>query len=177
MFGTDIVVLNWLNQHRQWPPEFPRMETLLTTYNDTKKPRNEWGAAEWQEYALFLEESGKNVMKDLMRFETDLREARQKLSRRKPSSKTGQQIILLGLLADRKQTTRGRKPTGRREAIVAEVLAIRSELEASSNRITDRAALEEWFFRNGNRRSRASEHRNILNAISKYRRAHNISKR
>jgi hypothetical protein len=176
-YTTDFAFFNRLNDNRQRPPKFPRTETLLTPHEDPKTPRDEWGAAEWQAYAMFLEESGKNVMKDLMRFETDLRETRQKLSRRKPSTKTGQQIILLGLLVDRKQTTRGRKPSGRIEVIVAEVLAIRSELEASGFRITDCAALEEWLYRNGKRRSRATEHRNSLNAISKYRRAHNISKR
>ncbi len=175
MFGTDFAVLYWLSQHRQWPPQFPRMETLLTSYGDTKIPREEWGAAEWRSYALFLEESGKDIVRDLTRFESELQDARRKLSRRKPNSQKRQPIDLLGLLTDRVKPIRGRKPTGRTEAIVVEVLAIRAELEAERRRVTDREALEEWFSKQGMRRSRVNEHRNILNAISRYRRNHKIS--
>jgi hypothetical protein len=177
MCSTDIAVLYWLNQHRRWPPQFPRLETLLVSHNDPQTPRDEWGAAEWRAYALFLEESGRNVMRDLARFEHDLLEARRKLSRRKAGSPKGQQGTLLGLLADREQKIRGRKPTGRREAIAADVIAIRTELEANGRRMTDRAALAEWFARNGKRRSRVTENLTLLNAVSEYRRSHKISKR
>ncbi len=177
MFGTDFAVLYWLSQHRQWPPQFPRMETLLTSYGDTKIPREEWGAAEWRSYALFLEESGKNIVRDLARFESELQDTRRKLSRQKPNSRTREPIALLGLLTERKKSIRGRKPTGSREAIAAEVLAIRAELESEGRKMTDIAALEEYFFRKGMRRSRATEHRTFLNAISEYRRSHKISKR
>lgn len=177
MCRTDVAVLYWLSQHRHWPPQFPRMETLLTSFGDTKIPREEWGAAEWRSYALFLEESGKNIVRDLTRFESELQDVRRKLSRRKPNSRTREPITLLGLLTERKKSIRGRKPTGAREALAAEVLAIRAELEAEGRKMTDMAALGEYFARKGMRRSRATEHRNLLNAISEYRRSHKISKR
>jgi hypothetical protein len=153
------------------------METLLTSYGDTKIPREEWGAAEWRSYALFLEESGKDIVRDLTRFESELQDARRKLSRRKPNSRIREPIALLGLLTERERAIRGRKPTGAREALAAEVLAIRAELEAEGRKMTDMAALGEYFARKGMRRSRATEHRNLLNAISEYRRSHKISKR
>lgn len=179
---TDYSVLLWLHRHRQWPPEFPRRRTVLSPYEDEPKtPREEWGATEWRQYALFLEQSGVSLVRDLNRFERDLYEARKKLSRRKLKPQTGPQATLLttvGLLSYQEKKARGRKPTNKREVIAAEVLAIRSELESRGNkRVTDKLALEEWLVRQGKRRSRAVENRNILNAVSEYRRNHNISRR
>jgi len=177
MFGTDIMGLNWLNQHRQWPPKFPRMESLLTTYGDPKTPRNEWGTAEWQAYALFLEESGKTVMRDLTWFEANLLDARRKLARGKPNSRRKKKAIVVSLLGNPEQKTYGRKPNGRMKVIAAEVIAIRNELEASGYQMTDLSATQEWLARNGMPPSRPRALRSILNAISKYRRSHNISMR
>ncbi len=177
MFTPNIAALYWLSQDRRWPPQFPRTETLLTSYGDPKMPREEWGVAEWRSYALFLEESGKQIVRDITRFESELQDAHRKLSRRKSNSRTKEPIMLLGLLTDQNRPPRGRKPTGRTDAIVGEVLAIRTELEADGRRVTDREALGEWFSRQGMRRSRVNENRNILNAISKSRRSHKILKR
>jgi hypothetical protein len=180
MCSTDIAVLFWLSQRKQWPPQFPRRGTLLTPYDDPQTPREEWGATEWRAYALFLEESGARIMRDLTRFENDLQETRRKLSRRKAKPNLGQHpgtsLLGRGLLDDYpKGKKRGRKPSGKRVAIAIEVLAIRTELEANGRRrVTDRAALEEFLARKGKRRSRASEHRTILNAVSEYRKSQNF---
>jgi hypothetical protein len=176
MFNTNAAILYWLSQQRQWPPKFPRTQTLLTPHEDPKTPRDEWAAAEWQAYAMFLEQSGKNIMRELTRFEANLQVARRKLSRPKPSFRTVQQVTLLVSQDDWNKKARGRKPTGKRESIAAEIISIRTELEASGHRITDRVALGEWFARNGMRRSRVTENRNILNAVSQYRSRHKISK-
>ena len=182
MCVTDESVLLWLHRHRQWPPEFPRRAGLLSCYeDDPKMPREEWGTAEWRKYALFLEECGASLVRDLNRFERELFDARKRLARRKPKPQTDSQRSLLttsGLLAYREEKTRGRKPSTKRLEIAAEVLAIREELEKGSNkRVTDKLALEEWLVRHGMRRSRVSENRNILNAVSAYRKNHKISKR
>lgn len=112
MCKTDVAVLYWLSQHRQWPPQFPRAETLLTSYGDPQMPREEWGTSEWRSYALFLEQSGKNIVQDLTRFERELQEARRKLSRRKQNSLTREPMALLGLLTERERSIRGGSQQG-----------------------------------------------------------------
>lgn len=178
MSESSVSLLMWLHRNRTWPPEFPRRGTLLTDdYGDPQTPREQWGVDEWRAYAVFLEESGKRLVRDMIRFEQELSDKRKNLSRRK--LKAGPQESLL-CLVDREKKKRGRKPNGQREKKAAEVLAIRAELEATckkGKKITDKRALEEWFARKGLRRGRVNENRNILNAMSESRRNHNISKR
>jgi hypothetical protein len=154
---------------------------LLSYEEDPKTPREEWGVPEWRQYALFLEQSGASLVGDLQRFERELFDARRKLARRKAKPNSGPQGTLLttgGLLTYRERKTPGRKPSNKREIIAAEVIAIRAELERGGNkRVTDKLALEEWLARQGLRRSRASQNRTILNAVSEYRRNHKISRR
>jgi len=175
MFNTNAVILYWLSQQRQWPPKFPRTETLLTPHEDPKTPRDEWAAAEWQAYAMFLEESGKNIMRELTRFEANLQDARRKLSRSNPSSRRKQRAKMVSLLGGSEPKTYGRKPDGRTKVIAAEAMAIRIESEASGHKMTDLAAIQESHARKGMRPSRPKALRNIRNAMSKIRRSHNIS--
>jgi hypothetical protein len=177
MFNTNAAILYWLSQQRQWPPKFPRTETLLAPHDDPKTPRDEWGAAEWQAYALFLEESGKTIIRDLNRSDADLQNARRNKSRSNLNSRRKQRAMKVSLLGNRDQKTYGRKPNGRMEVIAAEVIAIRKELEARGQQMTDLSATQEWRTRNGMPPSRPRELRSIRNAISKYRRSHNISMR
>lgn len=174
--AEDSMILMLLHRNRAWPPEFPRRGSMLTgDYGDPQTPREQWGVDEWRAYAMFLEESGKQRARDMGLIEQELSDKRKKLSRRKSGGKP-QETPLWS--AGREKKKPGRKPNGNREKNAAEVLAIRYELEAAGNKgITDRMALEEWLSRKGLRRSRASENRNILNAMSEFRRTHNISKR
>lgn len=180
---TDDAVLFWLHRHRQWPPEFPRRVGLLSAHDDPVTPREEWGASEWRAYALFLEESGTSLVKDLRRFERELSDARNKLTRRKLRPQAAPKGTMLttgrpGLLSYVERKKPGRKPSNKREVIASEILAIRAELRnQGKKRVTDKLALEEWLARNGKRRSRVNENRNLLNAVSEYRKKHNISKR
>lgn len=148
---------------------------LTGDYGDPQTPREQWGVDEWRAYAMFLEESGKRRARDMDRIEQELSDKRKKLSRRKPGGKP-QETLLCSSRREKKKP--GRKPNGIREKNAAEVLAIRSELEAAGNkRITNMMALEEWLSRKGLRRSRAKDHLTIINAMSELRRTHNIPKR
>lgn len=181
MCKTDEAILFWLRNHRTWPPEYPRRAGLLANNQDDPViPREEWGVNEWRAYAQFLEESGASLVRDLVRFENELREARGKLTRKKVKPNGGKQGTALtggGLLWTQQRQKPGRKPSNKREVIAAEILAVRGELQADGKRITDKQALAEWLARNGKRRSRVNENRNLLNAVSEYRKKHNISKR
>jgi hypothetical protein len=177
MYRADIVVLNWLSQQRQWPPKFPRTETLLTPLDDSKIPRDEWGTAEWQAYAMFLEESGKNIMRELNRLDADLKDSRRKLSRSNPNSRRKQRASTVNMLGDREQKIYGRKSDGKTKFIAAEAIDVRIELEATGQKMTDLAAIQELRARKGMRPSRPKALRNIRNMMSKYRRSHNISTR
>ena len=184
MCTTDDAVLFWLHRHRQWPPAFPRQAGLLHLFDDPVTPREAWGASEWRSYAMFLEESGASLVHDLRRFERELSDARKKLTRRKVRPQATPRGTLLtsggpGLLGYYyEQKKRGRKPSSKREVIASEILAIRAELRnQGKKRVTDKLALEEWLARNGKRRSRVNENRNLLNAVCEYRKKHNISKR
>ena len=121
---TDEAVLFWLRNHRTWPPEYPRRAGLLTNYEDDPViPREEWGADEWRAYAQFLEESGASLVRDLVRFENELRDARGKLTRRKVrpnSGKQGTALIGGGLLWTRQRQKPGRKPSNLRNLVAAE---------------------------------------------------------
>ena len=176
MCSTDLLVLLWLHQKRVWPPQYPPPVTVLSLGSGKPSPvlppREEWGAQEWRDYALFLEGSGAGLTKDLIRIERGLIKTRRMLSRRRGL----QQGSVLSQGAPRIPKKLGRKPS--RMEVAADVLAIRAELEASiGTHVTDKKALEEYFNRKGLRRSRANENRNILNAVSEFRRTHNISKR
>lgn len=180
MCSTDLLALLWLHQKRVWPPQYPLPVTVLPLGSGNPSPvlppREEWGTQEWRDYALFLEGSGAGLTKDLIRIEHGLIKAHRKLSRRKPSQKVDARVTVLLQGAPRIHKKRGRKPF--RMEVAADVLAIRAELEASiGTSVTDKKALGEYFNRKGLRRSRANENRNILNAVSEFRRTHNISKR
>lgn len=182
MFSTDLLVLLWLRQKRVWPPQYPPPATVLSlasgNLSPVLPPREEWGAQEWCDYALFLERNGADLTKDLIRIEHELIKARRRLSRSNHSLKMGANLTVLSLAAQRIPKTRGRKPSRKRMKIAAEVMAIRAELEVSSGkRVTDKMALGEYFNRQGMRQSRTNENRNILNAMSELRGIHNISKR
>lgn len=180
MYVTDpatLAILAWLRSKRTWPPAFPRRDSLLTNYGDSHLPREQWGVDEWRAYAMFLEESGKGMVRDLIRIEQEAMDARQKLSRGKPQARLPTSMLTSGVVGAPKGRP-GRKPSDAREKSAEEALAIKVELEAASGkRVSDMAALEEWFARKGMRRSRARENRNLVNAMVQHRKKHNISRR
>lgn len=168
-----------LSDKVSWPPKYPRVGTLLTgDYGDTNLPHEQWGSDEWKAYALFLEETGAAIARRLSNAQTELFQARRKLSRRKAAS-PGMSIptLLSSGIGDLRsqQKKRGRKESENREKMAREVIAIRQEIEATGKKITDKAALAVWYERNGMRSSRANTDRTTLNAVSKLRRNHNIS--
>lgn len=170
-----LALLEFLRKQSEWPPEFPRPGTILFPSDDPQTPREQWGATEWEAYAKFLEESGGRLMRDLLSTKDQLRLARRKLARSRHPDTAWAHRALFGIkdtTSDSAPKKRGRKPTRMAEA--AEIIAIRDELEAKGQRITDRDALGEWHFRNGRRRSLARTDRNRLNSVSEYRRDHKI---
>jgi hypothetical protein len=152
----------------------------LRPYLGDPIPREQWDAEAWKAYAQFLEEQGKYLVHDLRRFEEDLCRAKMRLSRRKANNSgnepAGSVTGLLFIHPEKKKA--GRKKSSKTETCVREVLAIREEMETAMPRVTDKMALEEWYARQGLRRSRARNKsaRTILNAISKSRKNHKISK-
>jgi hypothetical protein len=166
-----------LKSKYRWPPEWPprRSSLLASAAPPSPHPENreEWSAHDWQCYAQFLEERGASVVNELVAAKLELESAKERLSRRKSTvSKNlqAQTSILGSVLASRQKNKPGRKPSNRL-VIASEVLAIKQELEsAACNRVTDKKAVEVWLNRNGRRRSRVNEMKNILNAMGDLRR-------
>lgn len=153
---------------RLWPPS----PGLLGEYSRLAlTPREQWGIAEWRDYAAFLEESGRSLKSDLERTEQRLNEARRKLKRGNRQEaifapRTG--TLLPGF--NPPVTKRGRKPSDRL-TIAAECLAIREQMELNGMQPTDRDAVSEYFKRKGLRSSRANakEGRCVIQAMSRTR--------
>lgn len=172
LFGESLPPGYWLlPESRRWPPLLPGGLLTGHLYPFARKPRNQWGAEDWREYAEFLEESGAAMKRDLVAARLEVYALRNKLRRKRgpPTPPAVHGTLLTGLVYPPKPK-RGRRPSEdtRREA--REVMAIREELERGGGRVTDRQALEEWCARNGQRRSRALNNLRITNEISRIRR-------
>jgi hypothetical protein len=111
-------------------------------------------------------------MRDLIKTKDQLRTAFEKLRRgkRRPTWPT-----VLG--TPHKSRKRGRPPGGGMDKWADEVLLIRDEMKARGLKATDALALEEWYVKNGQRRSRARGSMSIFNAMSKRRKFHKNSGR
>lgn len=156
----------------QWPPTYPRRGTLLTPSDDPTIPREAWGADEWKAYALFLEEAGSMMAKRLQRAQSDLRDVRMKLTRRRKP------VPFPNWINDPPPPKkRGRKPADHTRRLAESALAIRSEAARKGLKLTDRKALEEAFAAVGQRKTRANGNaaRHILNTMSKLRGRHTNS--
>lgn len=174
IYSLSLMGLMVYRSETQWPPTYPLRGTLLTPSNDPAIPRDAWGTDEWKAYALFLEEAGSMMAKRLHHDRENLRNAMKRLKRGKKDKP------LDWLREPPAKKKRGRPPKGETDLIAESVLAIRTEMEAElkGRKITDRKALEEYFARQGKGKWRAcgSASRNILNAISRSRKAHKNSR-
>ncbi|MDS4015148.1 MAG: hypothetical protein RKP46_12495 [Candidatus Accumulibacter sp.] len=158
----------------QWPPTYPRRGTLLTPSDDPTIPREAWGADEWKAYALFLEEAGSKMAERLQRAQSDLRDVRMKLTRRRKAGAPHSTFTTLLACEPAQPKKRGRKPAEHTRRLAESALAIRSEAATKGLKLTDRKALEEAFAAVGQRKTRANGNaaRHILNTMSKLRGRH-----
>jgi hypothetical protein len=163
-----------------WPPQYLIRKSILPLKN---KSRDEWTREEWIQYAMLLEEKGKELAQRTRVAEMELLECQIKLSR-DPIAK--QALIvwrervrrrgLVGRLWPKKsQPTRGRPRDEVQHQRAHEALQIKAELEASGKRVADMRALEEWYRRKGQRISKARKD-NAHALMGKLRRAKNLQK-
>lgn len=159
----------------QWPPTYPRPESLLYPSNDPSIPRESWGADEWKAYALFLEDEGRWMEKRLRSALEDLLFAQNKLTRKRKCEEALPVFETVLTSKPKQPKKRGRKAAQDTLRIAEAVLTIHAESERG---LTDREALEEYWASKGLRRSRAHEKtsRNILNTVSRLRNRHDNSK-
>lgn len=133
---------------RQWPPEYPPRGSLLTGATVLAKPRDDWSANDWRDYALFLERRGSDLRVELDRAEAQLANAVSKLKRSKPKSGAHSGALLWW-----KDKPRRGRPKGRRNEsfrIAEECVRI-----AKERGLKDLAALRLWCVQNGYREQRA----------------------
>jgi hypothetical protein len=128
---------------RQWPPEYPPRGSLLTGVTVFAKPRDDWTANDWRDYALFLERRGSDLRVELDRAEAQLANARSRLKR-------GAHIG--SLLWWKDKPGKGRPKGCRNESfrIAEECVRIAEEFG-----LEDSAALRLWCVQNGYREQRA----------------------
>ena len=158
----------------QWPPRLSLLSPPQLI-DACSRDRGTWSADDWKAYAGFLEDQGTMLVQELERLVNELVRERFKHTRRKVGAGIASWDLSSGLLGWPPRRKPGRKPGGRRTVEAEEVLALKAELESKSKKkMTDTAALREYYRLKGMGQYRARENRAILNAISKSRNRHKI---
>jgi hypothetical protein len=149
----------------RWPPPFPIHDDRYKRLSDI--PREQWSGDDWRLYAEFIEGRGFALMCDLASTRFELAVERQKLKRSTNSN-------------DASWPTEWNAPTGPQRGrppatdadVVRQCLDIQAELKAKGRPATDRDAVTEYYYRKGQRPSRAQgqEGESIRNAMRRYRR-------
>ena len=147
--GPDVAI---------WPPGPGLLSDL------SARPRNEWAGGDWQQYAELLEKNGYALVQELEKAQAEAAALRSKLRRGKSPTRTPQKLTLLDYFTQKPR--RGRPRGSRAESLALLALETKAEMlgQNPGKRITNRAALAE-FFRAGGKDLRVEDHRAVLTAM------------